>query len=72
MKNSVRRLETLERVMPAPPRRSHVQQWLATVSDEDLDILATVAEAEKAGQDLDTLPPETLARYDELIVKYAQ
>ncbi len=72
MKNSVRRLETLERAVPGPPRRSHVQQWLATLSDSDVDILATVAEAQKAGRDLDTLPPETLARYDELIVEYEQ
>ena len=72
MSNPARRLETLERVVPAPPRRSHVQQWLATVSDEDVDILADVAEAEKAGRDLDTLPPDTLARYDELIAEHAQ
>jgi len=72
MSNPARRLETLERGVPAPPRRSHVQQWLATVSDEDVDILADVAEAQKAGRDLDTLPPDTLARYDELIAEYAQ
>jgi hypothetical protein len=44
-----------------------VRQFLATLSDEDVDILADVAEAHKAGRDLDTLPPDTLARYDELI-----
>ena len=72
MKNSARRLETLERVVPAPPRRSHVRQFLATLSDSDVDILADIAEAQKAGRDLDTLPPATLARYDELIAEHAQ
>ncbi len=45
MSNPARRLETLERVVPAPPQRSHVRQFLATLSDEDVDILADVAEA---------------------------
>jgi hypothetical protein len=72
MKNSVRRLETLERFETTPTQRSHVRQFLATLSDSDVDILADVAEAQKAGWNLDTLLPDTLARYDDLIAEYAQ
>lgn len=62
-RDAMRRLEALEaRARLTPDARQRA--WMATLSDDDVDLLAGVAEHVKAGGQVADLGPATVARID--------
>ena len=65
----LQRLESLTRTIKPPPTTGEL--WVKTLSDDDLELLAGMAETMKAGGEMtDGLTPAQLQRVEELNVDH--
>lgn len=64
-------LEALEAAARNAPD-SRCRQWLASLSDDDVDFLAAVAEHVQAGGEVADLGPDTVARIQAIEATYGR